>query len=370
MDVALPTPLTLAYAGAYQDYATGAYPLGNGYRFYLPGLMRLNAPDDWSPFGAGGINAYAYCAGDPINRVDPSGHFHLSGQALAGIGLGALGIGLTAASLIFAPITGGGSTAAALAIDSGMTAIASGVASGFGSPGAQKAASILGWISFGTGLASAVAGAETGMLRRPSTPVAGEHAAGTLATNAPTRAATEFLLFEQEVAVGLPEQMHADGVSWVHGSNSASLEGVARFRALLSRDKIDGSPWFFRNGTHLPSGENSTTIWGLSNGSPVCRGISVFAYRDAYAAVDPYSLYENTEHVYPVLYGLDEATELYRGVEMDEHEVTKESVTIDRIRRVYVPAGRADEARRTLLQFGHEALSLRVRESALFEGYD
>lgn len=64
-----------AYTGAYQDPVTGGYPLGHGYRHYLPALMRFNAPDDWSPFGAGGINAYAYCAGDPINRVDPSGHF-------------------------------------------------------------------------------------------------------------------------------------------------------------------------------------------------------------------------------------------------------------------------------------------------------
>lgn len=36
--------------------------------------MRFHSPDILSPFGAGGIHAYAYCAGDPINHVDPTGH--------------------------------------------------------------------------------------------------------------------------------------------------------------------------------------------------------------------------------------------------------------------------------------------------------
>ncbi len=36
--------------------------------------MRFNSPDSLSPFGRGGLNAYAYCQGDPINRSDPGGH--------------------------------------------------------------------------------------------------------------------------------------------------------------------------------------------------------------------------------------------------------------------------------------------------------
>lgn len=51
----------------------GLYSLGN-YRFYSPALMRFCSPDSWSPFGKGGISTYAYCAGDPINRSDPTGH--------------------------------------------------------------------------------------------------------------------------------------------------------------------------------------------------------------------------------------------------------------------------------------------------------
>ncbi|WP_154232210.1 RHS repeat-associated core domain-containing protein [Pseudomonas syringae] len=62
------------FNGEQPDPVTGHYLLGNGYRAFNPILMRFNSPDSFSPFGEGGINAYAYCAGDPVNRVDPSGH--------------------------------------------------------------------------------------------------------------------------------------------------------------------------------------------------------------------------------------------------------------------------------------------------------
>ena len=65
----------LAFNGEQPDLVTGHYLLGNGYRAFNPVLMRFNSPDTWSPFGKGGLNAYAYCVGDPVNRVDPTGHF-------------------------------------------------------------------------------------------------------------------------------------------------------------------------------------------------------------------------------------------------------------------------------------------------------
>ncbi len=68
----------LNYNGERPDTITGHYPLGNGYRAFNPVLMRFNSPDRWSPFGRGGINAYVYCAGDPINRRDPNGRFWFS----------------------------------------------------------------------------------------------------------------------------------------------------------------------------------------------------------------------------------------------------------------------------------------------------
>lgn len=49
------------------------YMLGNGHRLYRPMLMRFTSPDRLSPFGEGGLNAYAYSNGDPVNRHDPSG---------------------------------------------------------------------------------------------------------------------------------------------------------------------------------------------------------------------------------------------------------------------------------------------------------
>jgi RHS repeat-associated protein len=72
-----PRSSTLGYSGQYHDQLTPGYQLGNGYRAYLPALMRFTGPDSLSPFGAGGINAYAYGGEDPVNHVDPSGHFSL-----------------------------------------------------------------------------------------------------------------------------------------------------------------------------------------------------------------------------------------------------------------------------------------------------
>ncbi len=69
--------LTLRYTGLNEDSITDAYPLGNGYRFYLPSLMRFTALDASSPFDEGGDNPYAYCEANPIDRRDPTGHFFI-----------------------------------------------------------------------------------------------------------------------------------------------------------------------------------------------------------------------------------------------------------------------------------------------------
>ncbi|WP_256583971.1 RHS repeat-associated core domain-containing protein [Pseudomonas sp. SDI] len=72
----VPGPLfsRAGFNGEQPDPVTGHYPLGNGYRCFNPMLMRFNSPDSWSPFGKGGMNAYAYGRGDPVNYADPSGH--------------------------------------------------------------------------------------------------------------------------------------------------------------------------------------------------------------------------------------------------------------------------------------------------------
>ena len=64
----------LGFTGQRPDPVTGHYHLGNGYRAFNPVLLRFHCPDSLSPFGQGGLNAYAYCEGDPLNRTDPTGH--------------------------------------------------------------------------------------------------------------------------------------------------------------------------------------------------------------------------------------------------------------------------------------------------------
>lgn len=75
----------LGFNGQRKDPVTGCYPLGNGYRDYDPCLMRFRSPDNLSPFGEGGINAYVYCAGNPVNNIDPSGHMPKAPKSTVGI---------------------------------------------------------------------------------------------------------------------------------------------------------------------------------------------------------------------------------------------------------------------------------------------
>lgn len=67
-------PLALGFNGEFLGLRTNRYGLGQGYREYDTRLMRFLSPDRLSPFGAGGMNTYSYCAGDPVNYHDPSGH--------------------------------------------------------------------------------------------------------------------------------------------------------------------------------------------------------------------------------------------------------------------------------------------------------
>ena len=68
---------SVAFNGQFREPDTGWYLLGNGYRAYNPVLRRFHSPDSLSPFGSGGLNAYAYCVGDPVNQTDPTGHYAL-----------------------------------------------------------------------------------------------------------------------------------------------------------------------------------------------------------------------------------------------------------------------------------------------------
>lgn len=150
----------LAFNGERRDPVTGLYHLGQGYRAYNPRMMRFHAADSLSPFGAGGTNPYAYCLGDPINAIDPTGH--LSWQAGLGIALGILGIIISIATLgvgiqagIALNLAGGLLVAGSvLGVASGAFGIAS---SALESSNPQLSAD-LGWASLGLGAASLIAG--------------------------------------------------------------------------------------------------------------------------------------------------------------------------------------------------------------------
>ncbi|MBV4507196.1 RHS repeat-associated core domain-containing protein [Pseudomonas sp. BW13M1] len=72
----------LGFNNQHREPLTGVYLLGNGHRSFNPVLMRFVSADDLSPFGDGGINAYAYCQNDPINRTDPSGMMYKATNTL------------------------------------------------------------------------------------------------------------------------------------------------------------------------------------------------------------------------------------------------------------------------------------------------
>ncbi|WP_017659411.1 RHS repeat-associated core domain-containing protein [Baaleninema simplex] len=65
----------IGFNGELKDRSTGLYHLGNGTRTYNPNLGLFASADTWSPFNGGGINPYLYCHGNPLNLMDPSGHF-------------------------------------------------------------------------------------------------------------------------------------------------------------------------------------------------------------------------------------------------------------------------------------------------------
>ncbi|WP_199406690.1 RHS repeat-associated core domain-containing protein [Chromobacterium sp. ATCC 53434] len=144
----------LGFNGERLDPVHHTAHLGNGHRAYSPALMRFHCPDDLSPFGAGGVNPYAYCAGDPINHADPTGHHSFWGWLGIGVGV-SLGVLLT-------PVSAGSSLAATLSIVSIASAVAAtglAIAQQFVEASNPKLGAALGWAALGAGILSGLSSA-------------------------------------------------------------------------------------------------------------------------------------------------------------------------------------------------------------------
>ncbi len=146
----------LGYAGALREQDTGWYFLGD-YRIYNTVLMRFHSRDSLSPFGEGGLNGYAYCAGDPVNRIDPSGHAWTDWLLpAAGLVLGMIGTvaSLGALAAPAAALTASYVTAVTTATLSVVSLAADVASMALLATGNENAGRILGYVGMATGLAS------------------------------------------------------------------------------------------------------------------------------------------------------------------------------------------------------------------------
>ncbi|PYH76174.1 hypothetical protein BO82DRAFT_369584 [Aspergillus uvarum CBS 121591] len=158
---------SVGFNGLLRDPITGRYHLGNGYRVYNPVLMRFHHPDPWSPFTS---------LGDPINRVDSSGHFGILGWKFSWKDLLVTVVGITA-SVAVGALNGG----ASLAIQLGVS-VAVGVVADFATSTIYDVAAgnKISWVEVGIDLAfSALSGLTFGVgdataqaIRKPAQAVA------------------------------------------------------------------------------------------------------------------------------------------------------------------------------------------------------
>lgn len=93
----------IRYRGYYFDADTGLYYLNA--RYYNPQWRRFISPDSTDyldPETPNGLNLYAYCGNDPVNKYDPTGCSWEWSDFWQGLGYLATGIGAIVAGALVA----------------------------------------------------------------------------------------------------------------------------------------------------------------------------------------------------------------------------------------------------------------------------
>ena len=159
---------TTAFAGEVPEPVSNWYLLGQ--RAYVPAMRRFISPDPFSPFDRGGLNRYAYCGGDPIGRIDPSGNSWLNiGLAIFGIATAAVaavisgGAALAAVAAAAGPLAGAVSTPSVIALSAAaaidvVSLVAEGGSALATITGDDSLASVFGTIALATGVLGTAAG--------------------------------------------------------------------------------------------------------------------------------------------------------------------------------------------------------------------
>ncbi|KAL4789062.1 hypothetical protein BDV19DRAFT_374673 [Aspergillus venezuelensis] len=247
----------IGFNGQWRDPITGWYHLGNGYRVYNPVLQRYHTPDPWSPFTSGETNPYLYCLSDPINKLDPSGHFSIFGIELDWRTFFGAVFGI-AASILVGVLTAGASLAVEIAVGAAIGGVTSVVAGVIGDLADGKTPT---WKSVGIDLAIGIGGGILGPLAgrawsSASNAIKGRLASGVL--RGLTGVLPSFGAAAAETAAG------AVGKSIWRAGLKEALETVGA-ETLLKQETVAAlKSYFFKT---LPFNAVLNTGWDLVTGS-------------------------------------------------------------------------------------------------------